>query len=176
MSSKPRCAAPANAADIIKTMHRELTGKGLARSTADWVIHDRAGEPVQSLVGRVVARGLADEINDRHYMIVDAVDGKSHWIDIGRGEATEPTPPAASCMSQKWSRRSGFGWLSIQRLCPRRSGAKLQKCQGCKAADAQALKKQGHALRVMITDKLGSSAVAGIEILSEVEHHRHNVA
>ncbi|TIN58517.1 MAG: DUF3363 domain-containing protein, partial [Mesorhizobium sp.] len=35
--------------DIIKTMHRELTGKGLARSAADWVIHDRAGEPVQSL-------------------------------------------------------------------------------------------------------------------------------
>ncbi|WP_214470766.1 relaxase/mobilization nuclease RlxS [Mesorhizobium sp. dw_380] len=78
--------------DIIKTMHRELAGKGLARSAADWVIHDRAGEPVQSLVGRVVARGLADEINDRHYMIVDAVDGKSHWIDIGRGEAMETMP------------------------------------------------------------------------------------
>ncbi|RUU25249.1 relaxase/mobilization nuclease RlxS [Mesorhizobium sp. M6A.T.Ce.TU.016.01.1.1] len=78
--------------DIIKTMHRELAGKGAARSAADWVIHDRAGEPVQSLVGRVVARGLADEINDRHYMIVDAVDGKSHWIDIGRGEAMETMP------------------------------------------------------------------------------------
>ncbi|RWI51424.1 MAG: DUF3363 domain-containing protein [Mesorhizobium sp.] len=78
--------------DIIKTIHRELAGKGLARSAADWVIHDRAGEPVQSLVGRVVARGLADEINDRHYMIVDAVDGKSHWIDIGRGEAMETMP------------------------------------------------------------------------------------
>ncbi|RWA59259.1 DUF3363 domain-containing protein, partial [Mesorhizobium sp.] len=78
--------------DIIKTMHRELTGKGLARSAADWVIHDRAGEPVQSLVGRVAARGLADEINDRHYLIVDGVDGKSHYVDIGKGEATEPTP------------------------------------------------------------------------------------
>ncbi|RWL20921.1 relaxase/mobilization nuclease RlxS [Mesorhizobium sp.] len=78
--------------DIIKTMHRELAGKGVARSAADWVIHDRAGEPIQSLVGRVVARGLADEINDRHYMIVDAVDGKSHWIDIGRGEAMETMP------------------------------------------------------------------------------------
>lgn len=78
--------------DIIKTMHRELTSKGLVRSAADWVIHDRSGEPVQSLVGRVVARGLSDEINDRHFLIVDGVDGKSHWIDIGRGESTEPTP------------------------------------------------------------------------------------
>lgn len=78
--------------DIIKTMHRELTGKGLARSAADCVIHDRSGDPAQPVVGRVVARGLADEINDRHFLIVDGADGKSHWIDVGKGEATEPTP------------------------------------------------------------------------------------
>ncbi|RWQ22753.1 relaxase/mobilization nuclease RlxS [Mesorhizobium sp.] len=78
--------------DIIKTMHRELTGKGLDRSAADCVIHDRSGEPAQPVVGRVVARGLADEINDRHYLIVDGVDGRTRYIDIGRGDATEPTP------------------------------------------------------------------------------------
>ncbi|TIO74961.1 relaxase/mobilization nuclease RlxS [Mesorhizobium sp.] len=78
--------------DIIKTMHRELSGKGLARSAADWVIHDRSEAAAQPVVGRFVARGLADEINDRHYLIVDGVDGKSHWIDIGRGEAIEPMP------------------------------------------------------------------------------------
>ncbi|PTE06493.1 relaxase/mobilization nuclease RlxS [Mesorhizobium helmanticense] len=78
--------------DIIKTMHRELTGKGLARSAADCVIHDRSGEPAQPVVGRVVARGLGDEINDRHYLIVDGLDGRSHYIDIGKGEATAPTP------------------------------------------------------------------------------------
>ncbi|MBA1142335.1 relaxase/mobilization nuclease RlxS [Mesorhizobium neociceri] len=78
--------------DIIKTMHRELTGKGLARSAAGWVIHHRSGEPAQRVVGRVVGRGLADEIDDRHYLIVDGVDGKTHYIDIGKGEGTEPTP------------------------------------------------------------------------------------
>src|SRR6266567_7562780 len=35
------------------------------------------------------------------------------------------------------------------------------------------LKKQGHAPRVMITDKLGSYAVAGREIMPAVEHRRH---
>lgn len=76
--------------DIIKTMHRELTGKGLARSAADYVVQDwQRGNPV---VGRFVARGLADEINDRHYLIVDGLDGKSHYIDIGKGEATDPVP------------------------------------------------------------------------------------
>jgi type IV secretory pathway VirD2 relaxase len=78
--------------DIIKTMHRELTGKGLARSAADYVVHDRSEAPTSPIVGRVVARGLADEISDRHYLLVDGVDGKSHYIDIGKGEATEPTP------------------------------------------------------------------------------------
>jgi hypothetical protein len=40
----------------------------------------------------VVARGLSDELKDRHYLIVDGVDGRTHYVDIGRGEATEPTP------------------------------------------------------------------------------------
>jgi len=39
-----------------------------------------------------VARGLSDELKDRHYLIVDGVDGRTHYVDIGRGEATEPTP------------------------------------------------------------------------------------
>ncbi|MER9268154.1 DUF3363 domain-containing protein [Mesorhizobium sp. M0410] len=78
--------------DIIKTMHRELTGKGLARSVADYVVHDRSAEQMQPVVGRIIARGLADEITDRHYLVVDGVDGKSHYVDIGKGEATQPTP------------------------------------------------------------------------------------
>ncbi|MER9598178.1 relaxase/mobilization nuclease RlxS [Mesorhizobium sp. M0244] len=78
--------------DIIKTMHRELTGKGLARSAADYVVHDRSAEQMQPVVGRIIARGLADEITDRHYLVVDGVDGKSHYVDIGKGEATQPTP------------------------------------------------------------------------------------
>ncbi|RUW53359.1 DUF3363 domain-containing protein [Mesorhizobium sp. M1A.F.Ca.ET.072.01.1.1] len=77
--------------DIIKTMHRELTSKGLVRSAADCVVYD-AGQNAEPVVGRVVARALADEIDDRHYLIVDGIDGKSHYIDIGKGEATEPTP------------------------------------------------------------------------------------
>lgn len=78
--------------DIIKTMHRELTSKGLARSAADTIIYDPSEPQARPLVGRVVARGLSDEINDRHYLIVDGVDGRTHYIDIGKGDATEPTP------------------------------------------------------------------------------------
>lgn len=78
--------------DIIKTMHRELTGKGLVRSAADFVIDDQSGQRGRTVVGRVVARGLSDEINDRQYLIVDGVDGRTRYVDIGRGVAVEPTP------------------------------------------------------------------------------------
>jgi hypothetical protein len=40
----------------------------------------------------VVARGLSDELNDRHYLIVDGVDGRAHYVDIGKAAAD---PPAA---------------------------------------------------------------------------------
>ncbi|WP_275448311.1 DUF3363 domain-containing protein [Mesorhizobium retamae] len=31
-------------------------------------------------------------MQDRHFLIVGGVDGRSHYIDIGKGEASEATP------------------------------------------------------------------------------------
>lgn len=77
--------------DIIKALHQELVRARIDRSSTDMVIHD-TGEISAPLIGRVVARGLADELSDRHYFVVDAVDGRIHYIEIGNAEATEPTP------------------------------------------------------------------------------------
>jgi type IV secretory pathway VirD2 relaxase len=81
--------------DIIRTMQREYSEKGLTRAAGDYVIYEPTGPEARPITGRVVARGLADEHNDRHYLIVDGVDGRSHYVDIGKGEATEPTPQGA---------------------------------------------------------------------------------
>ena len=82
--------------DIIKTLHREMSGKGIARSPADYIIHDpsmpREESVPRPITGRVVARGLSDELGDNHYLIVDGMDGRAHYVDIGVGELTEPTP------------------------------------------------------------------------------------
>ncbi|MEQ1756165.1 MAG: relaxase/mobilization nuclease RlxS [Micropepsaceae bacterium] len=78
--------------DIIKTMHRAMTEAQIERAPADYAIFD-ATEPNVRLVGRVVERGLSDELNDRHYLIVDGVDGRSHWVDVGSGHAVEQIPP-----------------------------------------------------------------------------------
>ena len=80
--------------DIIRTMQRELTARGLERPPADRVVHgDSLAEP--GVVGRVIARGLSDEMADRQYLLVDGIDGRLHHIDIGRGDAVEPLPEGA---------------------------------------------------------------------------------
>ncbi|MEZ5832917.1 MAG: relaxase/mobilization nuclease RlxS [Dongiaceae bacterium] len=77
--------------DIIKALHQELARARIDRNSTDLVVHD-AEEISAPLIGRVVTRGLADELSDRHYLVVDAVDGRIHYIEIGNADATEPTP------------------------------------------------------------------------------------
>jgi type IV secretory pathway VirD2 relaxase len=76
--------------DIIKTLHNEMRLHGSAH-LPDLVIHDHGaliGQ--QPIVGQLVRRGLADELRDRHYMVVDGVDGLTHYIEIGQGDRTGP--------------------------------------------------------------------------------------
>jgi len=81
--------------DIIRTMQRELTARRLGRAPADQVIFDPTAEGAAPVVGRVVMRGFADELDDRHYLIVDGIDGRTHYAEIGKGEAVEPIPADA---------------------------------------------------------------------------------
>lgn len=75
--------------DIIRTMQREFARRGLAPSADAQVIYDPAAEGVRPLVGRVISRGLADELSDRHYLIVDATDGRAHYVATGRGDTLD---------------------------------------------------------------------------------------
>lgn len=52
----------------------------------------------------MVATGLLDEHRDRRYLIVDAVDGQSHYVDIGensedhrRGSILRIASPPSNC-------------------------------------------------------------------------------
>lgn len=78
--------------DIVRTMQRALTDRRLERAPADQVVFDPRARGAAPLVGRVLARGLADELDDRHYLIVDGADGRAHYVDIGRGEGNELLP------------------------------------------------------------------------------------
>jgi hypothetical protein len=77
--------------DIIKALHHELTRARIDRAASDVVVHN-PGEISAPLIGRVVSRGLADELSDRHYLVLDALDGRAHHLEIGQADATESTP------------------------------------------------------------------------------------
>ena len=79
--------------DIIRTLQRALKAAGVERGHGCPVIHGSEG--AAEVTGRVVERGLADELRDRHYLIVDGIDGRSHYLEIGKGNETEALPPGA---------------------------------------------------------------------------------
>jgi type IV secretory pathway VirD2 relaxase len=68
--------------DIIKTMHRIMRETGIDRPAGSFAMFDTTKQN-NRIVGRVAGLGLTDEINDRHYIVVDATDGKVHYADVG---------------------------------------------------------------------------------------------
>ncbi|OCX32979.1 type VI secretion protein [Bradyrhizobium sp. UASWS1016] len=77
--------------DIIKTMHRAFTERGEARGLADYVIE--GGQPKSQIIGRLVDRGLHDELTGEAYALIDGTDGRAHHVRFRGVEAFEYAPP-----------------------------------------------------------------------------------
>jgi hypothetical protein len=52
-------------------------------SPTDYANYDPAAGLAQPIVGRVLSRGLSDEQSGREYLIVDGIDGRAHYVEIG---------------------------------------------------------------------------------------------
>ena len=81
--------------DVQKMLYRALVEAGVERAAGDQVVFEPRAPDQRPLVGRLVRRGLADEASDRHFVVIDGVDGRAHYVDIGRGAATEIIPEDA---------------------------------------------------------------------------------
>ena len=91
--------------DIIKTMHRALTEAQIDRGVADLTIHGAKDAPV--LAGRLVARGLHDELTGEAYAIVDGVDGRVHHLRFADIEATSDVAPGGIVELRRFSDSRG---------------------------------------------------------------------
>lgn len=79
--------------DIIKRMHRALTERGIERGSASYVL---AAESLDvPVIGRLVERGLDDELKGTAYAVVDGVDGRTHHIRLPHLDATGDSPPGS---------------------------------------------------------------------------------
>jgi type IV secretory pathway VirD2 relaxase len=76
--------------DIIKTMHRAFAERGEDRAVADYVIEGGSGQA--PIIGRLVDRGLQDELTGEAYAVIDGTDGRAHHVRFRGVEAFEHTP------------------------------------------------------------------------------------
>ena len=69
--------------DIMVTMNRVMRAHGIDRPAGDFAIFSgaRKSGPV---IGRVVEVGIADEMSDRKYLVVDGIDGRIHYAETGK--------------------------------------------------------------------------------------------
>jgi len=70
--------------DIIKTMHAEMARSGRPALSKDYEIFRPEDEQGKKIIGKLIGKGLSDEFGDRYYLVVEGVDGKTHYADIGQ--------------------------------------------------------------------------------------------
>jgi hypothetical protein len=91
--------------DIIKTIHREMARDGASFDHASLALH---GERSQGrVIGRLVARGLDDELAGDAYAIVAGTDGRTHHLRFADLEATSDASPGAIVEVRRWEGRDG---------------------------------------------------------------------
>ena len=87
--AEPTLRAMGERGDIIRTMQRAMSGQ--QRELAVF----QAGEDGRAIVGRVVGKGLADELYEKGYLIVDGTDGKAHYVALPPRSELEQYPTGA---------------------------------------------------------------------------------
>jgi type IV secretory pathway VirD2 relaxase len=91
--------------DIIKRIHRGLTERGIDRGLASYVL---AAESLdESIVGRLVERGLDDELKGTAYAVVDGIDGRTHHIKLADLDAAGDSAPGSIVELRKFDDTQG---------------------------------------------------------------------
>ena len=97
--------------DIIKTMHRAMTGAGHEPDVSGFALHgDDGGDPV---LGRLVARGLHDELKGSAYAIIEGVDGRTHHLRFSDLEMTGDARLGAIVEARAYDDAGGRKRLSL---------------------------------------------------------------
>lgn len=95
--------------DIIRTMQRAMSGQ-----QRDLAVFEPSDDG-RTIVGRVIAKGLADELRDRSYLVIDGVDGKAHYVTLNARD--EPANyPTGSVVEVKGSAEERVADRNIARM------------------------------------------------------------
>ena len=97
--------------DIIKTMHRVMTGAGREPDVAGFALH--GDDPSDPVLGRLVERGLHDELKGSAYAIVEGIDGRTHHLQFADLEFAGDAAPGAIVEARGYEDTQGRKRLSL---------------------------------------------------------------
>ena len=97
--------------DIIKTMHRAMSRADREPDVAGFALH--GDQPAEPVLGRLVERGLHDELKGTAYAIIDGVDGRTHHLVFSDLEMTGDAKPGAIVEARAYDDADGRKRLSL---------------------------------------------------------------
>ena len=97
--------------DIIKTMHRVMTLAGREPDVAGFALH--GDDPSDPVLGRLVERGLHDELKGSAYAIVEGIDGRTHHLQFADLEFAGDAAPGAIVEARAYEDTQGRKRLSL---------------------------------------------------------------
>ncbi|KRQ96111.1 type VI secretion protein [Bradyrhizobium jicamae] len=97
--------------DIIKTMHRAMSGYGREPDVSGFAVHGE--EPADRVLGRLIERGLHDELKGSAYAVVEGIDGRTHHLRFTDIEMTGDAAPGAIVEARSYDDAQGRKRLSL---------------------------------------------------------------
>ena len=97
--------------DIINTMHQAMSAGGHEPDVSTFALHGE--EPADPVLGRLIKRGLDDELKGTAYAIVAGVDGRTHHLKFSDLEMTGDAPASAIVEARSYDDANGRRRLSL---------------------------------------------------------------
>ncbi|CAN7492799.1 DUF3363 domain-containing protein [Phenylobacterium sp. LjRoot225] len=87
---EPTLRAMGERGDIVRTLQRAFAGEPRPLE----ILH--AGGAPGTIIGRIFRKGLADELNDRGFLVIDSLDGKGRYVTLPPGAPLADYPQGAT--------------------------------------------------------------------------------
>jgi type IV secretory pathway VirD2 relaxase len=97
--------------DIIKTMHQAMSAGEQEPDVSTFALH--GDEPSEPVLGKLVKRGLDDELKGSAYAIVAGIDGRTHHLRFNDIEMTGDAPAGAIVEARSYDDANGRRRLSL---------------------------------------------------------------
>ena len=97
--------------DIIRRIDRGLAEKGWERGLGGYVLDSESQD--SPVVGRLVARGIDDEIGGSAYVVIDGVDGRAHHLRLPDLDAAGDSAPGSIVELRRYQDAAGRNRIGI---------------------------------------------------------------